>query len=79
MAKDLGNIARTYPVIEHDMLEMITNKLHHMDSTGELKKLQQQFKAQVKDSVLRPRAIPLATTQTAKEHQYDANMERPFA
>ncbi len=74
MAKDLGNIGKTYQIAEVDMLEMIMNTLLAMQEKGEIDAHQQQFKAQVKQNVLRPQPIPLPTTTVERRHYYDPSI-----
>ncbi|MEE9451943.1 MAG: type-F conjugative transfer system protein TraW [Gammaproteobacteria bacterium] len=73
-AKNLGTIGKTYRIAETDMLEMIMNKLHAMESKGLIREHQQQFKARVKQNVLRPQPIPLPMTTVERRHHYDPSI-----
>lgn len=53
-AKPLGVIGPTFPIMEIDMLDWIQARLTHYQETGKMKQMEEQFKAQVQQSVRRP-------------------------
>lgn len=64
-ARDIGVIAPTFPIAEIDMLDWIQSRLKHLEQTGEMAKMEDMFKEQVKKSVQRPPAVEgLFTTTT---------------
>ena len=64
-AKNLGVIAPTFPIAEMDMLDWIQARLKHLEQTGEMAKMEDMFKEQVKQSVKRPQPVEGITTTTA--------------
>ncbi len=74
MAKDLGSIGKTYAIAEIDMLEVIMSTLLAMQEKGEISEHQRQFKAQVKQNVLRPKPNPLPVTTAQRHHHYDPSI-----
>ena len=64
-AKNLGVIAPTFPIAEMDMLDWIQARLKHLEQTGEMAKMEDMFKEQVKQSVKRPQPVEGITTTTS--------------
>ena len=64
-AKNLGVIAPTFPIAEMDMLDWIQARLKHLEQTGEMAKMEDIFKEQVKQSVKRPQPVEGITTTTS--------------
>ncbi|GEK15885.1 conjugal transfer pilus assembly protein TraW [Aliivibrio fischeri] len=64
-AKNLGIIAPTFPIAEMDMLDWIQARLKHLEQTGEMAKMEDRFKEQVKQSVKRPHPVEGITTTTS--------------
>ena len=64
-AKNLGVIAPTFPIAEMDMLDWIQARLKHLEQTGEMAKMEDMFKEQVKQSVRRPHPVEGITTTTS--------------
>ena len=67
-ATDLGVIAKTYPILEQDLIEQIKDKIASKDQNGELDELNQQwltrskkYAAAPKGSFLPPAVIPRIT------------------
>ncbi len=74
-AEDLGVIGKTYDIAERDLIEVIKNKLRHMEKTGELAKRQAEYKNRVMSGIEHPRPIPgIQATQTANTHYYDPSI-----
>jgi type-F conjugative transfer system protein TraW len=69
-AKDLGVYAQTYPIAEMDIIKLIYLKLNQKKENGELKKLEEDFKSNVKKQVLNPVGINLLTTNTPHIYSY---------
>ena len=62
-AEDLGSLGPTYEIIERDLIEVIQNKFRRMDKSGELSKMQEDYKQQVIGAVERPKACLLYTSR----------------
>ncbi len=74
-AEDLGVIGKTYDIAERDLIEVIKDKLRHMEKTGELAKRQTEYKNRVMSGIEHPRPIPgIQATETANTHYYDPSI-----
>ena len=58
LAEDLGTIGPTYEIAERDLIEVIHDKFRRMDSTGELLRLQEDYKRQVVATIEQPKPVP---------------------
>ncbi|MGR5282011.1 type-F conjugative transfer system protein TraW [Photobacterium damselae] len=75
MAKDLGVVANTYPIQERDMLDWIQQRLSLYQQTGELANMEDNFKTQVKNAIVRPPPVKgLNTTQNPKTFYVDPTL-----
>lgn len=75
MAKNLGVVASTYPIAELDMLDWIQQRLTMYEQTGELAKLEDNFKTQVKHAIVRPPPVQgLSTTQRPNTFYVDPTL-----
>lgn len=61
-AKSLGVIGQTFEIVEMDMLDWIQARLAQLQANGEMAKMEDQFKEQVKRSVTRPTPVEGLTT-----------------
>lgn len=81
-AKEFGVLGEVYPIKETDFLEFIKTKLKSMDESGELRKMQEQMIATVKQHIDRPTPVA-GITRTTKNHrwQFDSTftVTRDFA
>ena len=74
-AEDLGVIGKTYDIAERDLIEVIKDKLRHMEQTGELAKRQTEYKNRVMSGIEHPKPIPgIQATETANTHYYDPSI-----
>ena len=74
-AEDLGVIGKTYDIAERDLIEVIKDKLRHMEKTGELAKRQTEYKNRVMSGIEHPKPIPgIQATETANTHYYDPSI-----
>ena len=74
-ADDLGVIGKTYDITERNLLEVIQSKLKHMEQTGELAKIESDYKKNTIESIEHPSPIPgISATATASTHYYDPSM-----
>jgi len=69
-AKDLGNFGQTYAISEMNMIDLIQQTLKQKQQNGELKKLEEQFKNNVKKEVLTPMPVDLVTTTKPQLLEY---------
>ena len=53
-AEDLGTIGPTYEITERDLIEVIKDKFRRMEKTGELARMQDDYKRQVVDAIEHP-------------------------
>ena len=74
-AEDLGVIGKSYDIAERDLIEFMKDKLRHMEKTGELAKLQSDYKKRVMSGIEHPKPIPgMQATETANTHYYDPSI-----
>jgi conjugal transfer pilus assembly protein TraW len=71
VGKDLGVVGETFVIKEPDLLKVIMNKLHTMNSTGELAQHQQLVQNKIKKRILEPKANNLPETIKQREFYYD--------
>ncbi|MBE8574099.1 type-F conjugative transfer system protein TraW [Vibrio sp. OPT18] len=64
-AKHLGVIGQTFEIVEMDMLDWIQARLAQLEANGEMAKMEDQFKEQVKRSVQRPAPVEGLSTTTS--------------
>jgi conjugal transfer pilus assembly protein TraW len=71
-AEDLGSVGPTYDIIERNLIEVIQDKFLQMEKSGELTKLQANYKKQVVDAVERPKPVPgITSTETVRTFYID--------
>ncbi len=58
LASDLGVVGPTYEIAERDLIEVMKDKFRRMERTGELAKVQENYKKQVLDAVEKPKPVP---------------------
>jgi len=67
LASDLGVVGPTYEIAERDLIEVMKGKFLRMEKSGELGKLQTNYKKQVVDAVEKPRPVPgISSAETAR-------------
>lgn len=72
LAEDLGTIGPTYEIAERDLIEVIHDKFRRMEATGELTRLQEDYKRQVVAAIEQPKPVPgIAAAQTARTFYLD--------
>ena len=57
-AEDLGAIGPTYEITERDLIEVIQDKFRRMEKTGELARMQEDYKRRVVDTIEHPTPVP---------------------
>lgn len=71
-AEDLGAIGPTYEITERDLIEVIQDKFRRMEKTGELARMQEDYKRRVVDTIEHPKPVPgIAAAQTARTFYLD--------
>lgn len=69
---DLGTVGPTYEIAEADLIEVIKNRFLRLEKTGELARLQEDYKQRVVYSVENPKPVQgIAATQTARTYYLD--------
>jgi conjugal transfer pilus assembly protein TraW len=72
LASDLGIVGPTYEIAERDLIEVMKERFRRLEQTGEMRKLEERYKAKVVEAVERPRPIPgITPTQTARTYFVD--------
>jgi len=72
LASDLGVVGPTYEIAERDLIEVMKDKFRRMERTGELVKVQENYKKQVLDAVEKPKPVPgIKNTETAQTYFVD--------
>ena len=67
LASDLGVVGPIYEIAERDLIEVMKERFRRLEQTGEMRKLEERYKAKVVEAVERPRPIPgITATQTAR-------------
>jgi conjugal transfer pilus assembly protein TraW len=78
-AKHLGTFGETFNILEEDLLEVITQKLKSLESSGELVKQQSLIQEKMKEKVQRPTPVAGIThTKISKEFTYDPSLTVPY-
>lgn len=71
-AEDLGTVGPTYDIAERDLIEVIKDKLSRMERTGELARMQDDYRRRVVDGIERPKPIPgIRPTETTRTFYID--------
>ena len=70
LAKSLGTIGQTFPVMEKSLLTLIYERLNTFSNDGTLAEMEQKWVHQVANSAIRPAPLFLARTDTTKTHFY---------
>ncbi len=71
-AEDLGTIGPTYEITERDLIEVIKDKFRRMEKTGELARMQEDYKRRVIDTIEHPKPVPsIAAVRTARTFYLD--------
>lgn len=77
-AEDLGVIGPTYEITERDLIEAIQGKLQRMAETGELDRIQEDYRRRVVAAIELPRPVPgIRATETARTFYIDPTWTLP--
>jgi conjugal transfer pilus assembly protein TraW len=72
LASDLGVVGPIYEIAERDLIEVMKERFRRLEQSGEMRKLEDRYKAKVVDAVERPRPISgITATQTARTYFVD--------
>jgi conjugal transfer pilus assembly protein TraW len=78
LAKDLGVLGQTYPIIEEDFLEFIQNRIVQMKSNGQWETVKQHIQQEVKAHTDRPNPVKnISKTIEARTWVYDPSVMVP--
>lgn len=77
-AKDYGVLGKTYPIAEMDFLEYIQQKMKALEASGELRRLQSEFKTRVKAHVFRPEPNTLPRAHEDRQWLFNPEFVAPF-
>ena len=58
LANDLGVVGPTYEIAERDLIEVMKDKFRRMEKSGELARVQDNYKQRVIDAVEKPKPVP---------------------
>ena len=58
LANDLGVVGLTYEIAERDLVEVMKDKFRRMEKSGELARVQDNYKQRVIDAVEKPKPVP---------------------
>lgn len=71
-AEDLGTVGPTYEIIERDLLKVIQDRFRRMEKTGELARMQGDYKRRVVDAIEQPKPVPgILAAQAARTFYID--------
>jgi len=71
-------VGPVYPIAEQDMLTTIEQRLHEMQKSGELERIERDTKARYRAYVERPEGIKLPRTTHTKTHYIDPTLTVPY-
>lgn len=72
LASDLGVVGPIYEIAERDLIDVMKERFRRLEQTGEMRKLEERYKAKVVEAVEHPRPIPgITATQTARTYFVD--------
>lgn len=72
LASDLGVVGPIYEIAERDLIDVMKERFRRLEQTGEMRKLEDRYKAKVVEAVEHPRPIPgITATQTARTYFVD--------
>lgn len=71
LAKDLGQVGESFSILEEDLLQIIMNKLNHLEQTGGLEEHQRYIQNRFKQRILEPVANKVKETVKARIFYYD--------
>jgi conjugal transfer pilus assembly protein TraW len=71
-AEDLGTIGPTHAIVERDLIEVIKSRLLRMEKTGDLARVQEDYKRRVVEGIERPKPLQgIRPTETARTFYLD--------
>lgn len=79
MAKNLGVFGEVFPIKEHDLLQLLQDKVRSMQASGELEKLQQNFQEKLNNAMDRPTPVK-DIKRTVQTHiwNFDPSITMPY-
>ncbi|MGH6977791.1 MAG: type-F conjugative transfer system protein TraW [Brevundimonas sp.] len=73
-AGDLGVMGHTFAISEHDILEVISNRLKAAQREGRFEELNREFQRRVEAKVERPTPAPVRTTSAPRTWLFDPSI-----
>jgi conjugal transfer pilus assembly protein TraW len=73
-AKNLGNYGQVFSILEEDIRDSIMKRLHSMDKTGELARVQHDMEQRIERHVVRPKPLGLTSTVEPKTFRIDPSV-----
>lgn len=77
-ARDLGVVGPIYPIAEQDMLETIELRLHAMEKSGELARIEENAKALYRSHLERPEGVHLPRATQNRTYYVDPSITVPY-
>ncbi|EAT07437.1 TraW [Sphingomonas sp. SKA58] len=75
LAKDLGVMGATFPLVEQDLFAVISAKLHRMQESGQMDKINRDLAAHAAEKARRPNPVGgLGRTQDERSWFYDPSI-----
>ena len=72
LANDLGVVGPTYEIVERDLIDVMKDKFRRMEKSGELARVQENYKQKVIDAVEKPRPVHgVSSTETVRTFYVD--------
>ncbi len=77
---DLGRVGPVYPVAETDLLELIQSRLQQKQNSGELARIERDFRDRSRRSIESPQPVAgLVRTRTPRTYHFDPSLTVPEA
>ena len=78
-AEDLGVIGPVYAIAEPSLLEVIRTRLHEMEASGALGRLQRESQAHIRHEIEQPAPVAgITRTTRVRSFEFDPSIEVPY-
>ena len=79
MAKNLGMVGEVFPIKEHDLLQLLQDKIRTLQTSGELANLQHNFQEKLNDAMDRPTPVNgIKRTVQIHSWNFDPSIHIPY-
>jgi conjugal transfer pilus assembly protein TraW len=75
---DLGTIGPTWPIAEHDLLDLMLDKVRQKQNDGEVGQLEEQLHDRSRDYVAHPPSLHLARATQDSARRFDPTLVLPY-